>query len=91
VPARPEQPDASEAAATDEPRVLPPPSPCCGGPMFVIESFARGCEPKHRPTPAPATTHRFPLVGLIRDAAFGGALIPSEDVPRPGSPEMPNL
>jgi hypothetical protein len=22
--------------------------------MFVIETFARGSEPKHRPTPAPA-------------------------------------
>jgi hypothetical protein len=55
VPARPEQPDASEAAAIDEPRVLPRPCPCCGGRMFIIESFARGCEPKHRPTPAPAT------------------------------------
>jgi hypothetical protein len=22
--------------------------------MIIIETFARGCEPKHRPTPAPA-------------------------------------
>jgi hypothetical protein len=22
--------------------------------MIVIETFERGCEPKHRPTPAPA-------------------------------------
>ena len=21
--------------------------------MIIIETFARGCEPKHRPTPAP--------------------------------------
>jgi hypothetical protein len=28
--------------------------PCCGGRMIVIETFARGCQPKHRPTPAPA-------------------------------------
>jgi hypothetical protein len=22
--------------------------------MIIIETFARGCEPKHRPTPSPA-------------------------------------
>jgi Putative transposase/Transposase zinc-binding domain len=54
VPARPEQPDKSETAATDEPRVLPRPCPCCGARMFIIETFARGCEPKHRPTRAAA-------------------------------------
>jgi len=41
-------------AAIDQPRVLPRPCPCCGGRMIVIETFERGCEPKHRPTPAPA-------------------------------------
>ena len=39
--------------ALDQPRVLPRPCPCCGGRMIVIETFARGCEPKHRPTPPP--------------------------------------
>ena len=34
-------------------RVLPCPCPSCGGRMIVIEVFARGCEPKYRPTPAP--------------------------------------
>jgi len=33
--------------------VLPRPCPCCGGRMIVIEIFARGCEPKHRPRPMP--------------------------------------
>src|SRR5215207_9753706 len=33
---------------------LPRPCPCCGGRMIVIETFARGCEPKHGPAPAPA-------------------------------------
>ena len=55
VPDRPKQPDTSGAAALDEPRILPRPCPCCGGRMMIIETFARGCEPKHRPTPAPAT------------------------------------
>ena len=54
VSAPPEQPETPKAA-TDEPRVLPRPCPCCGGRMIVIETFARGCEPKHRPTSAPAT------------------------------------
>ena len=30
------------------------PCPCCGGRMIIIETFERGCQPKHRPTPAPA-------------------------------------
>jgi hypothetical protein len=28
-------------------------SPCCGGRMLIIETFAPGCEPKYRPTAAP--------------------------------------
>ena len=52
VPARPKEPETPEAAI-DEPRVLPRPCPCCGGRMIIIETFERGCEPKHRPTPAP--------------------------------------
>jgi hypothetical protein len=34
-----------------EQRVLPCPCPCCGGRMIIIETFARGCEPKYRSTP----------------------------------------
>jgi hypothetical protein len=44
---------AAKAAEPDEPSVLPRPCPCCGGRMFIIATFARGCEPKHRPSPAP--------------------------------------
>ena len=33
--------------------MLPRLCPCCGGRMFIIETFARGSEPKHRPTHAP--------------------------------------
>ena len=47
------QPETTKAAEPDEPYVLPRPCPCCGGRMFIIETFARGCEPKHRPSPAP--------------------------------------
>jgi Putative transposase/Transposase zinc-binding domain len=38
----------------DQPRTLPRPCPCCGGRMIIIEVFARGCEPKNRPTSARA-------------------------------------
>jgi Putative transposase len=39
---------------TDQLRMLPTPCPCCGGRMIIIETFARGCEPKYRTTPAMA-------------------------------------
>jgi len=52
APSPSKEPKPSEATATGEPHVLPRPCPCCGGRMIIIESFARGCEPKHQPTPA---------------------------------------
>jgi hypothetical protein len=51
APSSSKEPEPAAADATDEPRVLPQPCPCCGGRMFIIETFARGYEPKHRPTP----------------------------------------
>jgi hypothetical protein len=45
----PQKPQESPA---DAPRVLPCPCPHCGARMIVIETFARGCEPSWRPTPA---------------------------------------
>ena len=53
VPARPKETETPEAAL-EQPRVLPRPCPCCGSRMIIIETFARGCEPKHGPTPPPA-------------------------------------
>jgi hypothetical protein len=53
VPPTAREPETPKAAI-DEPRVLPPPCPCCGARMIVIETFGRGCQPKHRPTPPPA-------------------------------------
>jgi hypothetical protein len=50
----PKQPNISNTAEVDEPSVLPRPCPCCGGRMIIIETFARGCAPKHRPTPVAA-------------------------------------
>ena len=54
VPPRVEEPGDPKAAEPDEPRVLPRPCPCCGSRMMIIETFARGCEPRHRSTSAPA-------------------------------------
>ena len=51
VPNRPTQPRPRRP----RPRMLPRPCPCCGSRMFIIETFARGCQSKHRPTPASAT------------------------------------
>jgi hypothetical protein len=31
-------------------QVLAQPCPCCGGRMFVIETFEAGCQPRYRPT-----------------------------------------
>ncbi len=46
--------DEPMIAEADQPCALPRPCPCCGSRMVIIETFARGCEPKHRPTPTPA-------------------------------------
>ena len=54
VPSRPKQAETSETAAADQPHMLPRPCRCCGGRMIIIETFARGCQPKHRPASAPA-------------------------------------
>jgi hypothetical protein len=37
------------AAESDQPRALPKPCPHCGGRLIIIETFARGCQPKHTP------------------------------------------
>jgi hypothetical protein len=54
APSRSKNPETPNATVTNEQHVLPRPCPCCGGRMIIIETFARGCQPKHRPTPAPA-------------------------------------
>jgi putative transposase/transposase-like zinc-binding protein len=50
---------AISTAASDPQTAEPPPAkhqcPCCGGHMIVIERFDRGCQPKHQPSPAPAS------------------------------------
>jgi len=46
-----DQADNVEDANPDETRILNLPCPCCGGRMIIIEVFAAGMEPKHRPSP----------------------------------------
>ena len=50
APAKVAEPE--KVVVPSEPRVLPCPCPRCAGRMIVIEVFARGCEPRYRPTPA---------------------------------------
>ena len=49
------EPEEEQAATPDEPRVQPCICPRCGARMIIIEVFARGCEPRYRPTPAPTS------------------------------------
>jgi hypothetical protein len=48
--AKPDQPTSK----ADEQQTGQHPCSCCGGRMIIIETFARGCQPKHRPTAVPA-------------------------------------
>jgi hypothetical protein len=44
-------PTATEQTSQTSPaQPLALPCPCCGGRMFVIETFEAGCQPRHRPT-----------------------------------------
>jgi hypothetical protein len=43
--------DDIKAANVEEPKTPEHPCPCCGGHMRIIETFLRGQQPKHRPTP----------------------------------------
>ena len=49
------EPEKEQTATPDEPRVQPCTCPRCGARMIIIEIFARGCEPRYRPTPAPTS------------------------------------
>jgi hypothetical protein len=49
VPAAQDEPGHVDAANDTEPSTLAHPCPCCGGRMIIIETFERGCTPRHRP------------------------------------------
>jgi len=46
------QGEPADADATDpnEPPTRSHPCPCCGGRMIIIETFARGCQPRYQPS-----------------------------------------
>jgi Putative transposase/Transposase zinc-binding domain len=44
---------ASTSTQPEEPKASERPCPCCGSRMRIIETFRRGQQPKHRPTPLP--------------------------------------
>ena len=46
-------PEPEPEGTDDGQRVHPRPCPCCGGRMLVIEIFARGSQPRYRPSPTP--------------------------------------
>jgi hypothetical protein len=44
------QSNPTDADTVDESSMLAHPCPCCGGHMIIIETFERGCTPRHQPT-----------------------------------------
>ncbi len=46
---------AASKPQTAEPQPAKHQCPCCGGHMIVIERFDRGSQPKHQPSPTPAS------------------------------------
>ncbi len=50
VPEPARQPVDTDCAGDGEPQPSSYPCPCCGGRMIVIETFERGCTPRHHPT-----------------------------------------
>jgi hypothetical protein len=55
VPLLPIEAVKAAGANANEPQIPKHPCPCCGGPMIVIETFARGCSPRYRPTTSAAS------------------------------------
>ena len=43
-------PAAEQTGETDPAQPFAHPCPCCGGRMFIIETFEAGRQPRHRPT-----------------------------------------
>jgi Putative transposase len=48
--ATPQPPDDAVNPDNTEAKPVSHPCPCCGGRMIIIETFARGCSPRYRPT-----------------------------------------
>ena len=79
-------PQQQSDIAPDAPRALPCPCPRCGARMIVIEVFARGCEPRWRPTPTASSTRHEPHVLRTPPSAFRlRSLHAGDDLSRPNS------
>jgi hypothetical protein len=61
------EPETNTPCEPDQPRMLPRPCPCCGGRMIIIETFARGDEPKHPPRPLRRQLGSTPHDAVIAD------------------------
>ena len=53
VPPLSNEPETAKATDPEQPCALARPCPCCGGRLLIIETFAPGCEPRHRPSSTP--------------------------------------
>ena len=52
--------ETNNTADKDPVEVARTPCPCCGGRMIIIETFERGCQPKHQPSPPAHAPPRGP-------------------------------
>ena len=52
--------EPNKPANKDEVEAARAPCPCCGGRMIIIETFERGCEPTHAPSPLAQAPPRGP-------------------------------
>ncbi|MCR4331994.1 MAG: IS91 family transposase [Sulfuricaulis sp.] len=55
-----DKPQPSEDKVAREADISPHPCPGCGGRMIIIETFQRGCEPRHQPSPSGRPPPRGP-------------------------------
>lgn len=53
-------PEPDSTSERDEANIARAPCPCCGGRMIVIETFERGCDPRHKPSPPVRSPPRGP-------------------------------
>ncbi len=52
--------EPDNTANKDQVEAARAPCPCCGGRMIIIETFERGCEPTHQPSPPAHSPPRGP-------------------------------
>ena len=55
LPILPVEAIKADTTSAEEPQTPKHSCPCCGSRMIIIETVARGCQPRHHPTPATAS------------------------------------